>query len=281
MGSPFTAIASKLLNKPHITFDDTENAIITQLMYKPFTDVILSPSAYKKDFGKKHIRFNGYMELLYLHPNRFFPDASIREQLGIGMDEKYCIIRFVKWKAHHDVHHTGISLQNKIKIVAEFSKYARVFISSELELPASLKPFQIHLSYEKIHDAINFASLIFGESATMASEAAVLGTPAIYIDKTGRGYTSEEENTFGLVFNFGETLTEQTTAIEKGIELLSSPNIKSEWIIRRDKMLSKKIDVTAFIVWFVENYPSSFREMKNNPDFQNVHRVIFPNKHIV
>ena len=33
-------------------------------------------------------------------------------------------------------------------------------------------------------------------------------------------------------------------------------------------MLADKIDVTAFLVWFVENYPQSFQIMKENPDYQ-------------
>jgi len=33
-------------------------------------------------------------------------------------------------------------------------------------------------------------------------------------------------------------------------------------------MLEDKIDVTAFLVWFVENYPESFSIMRENPDYQ-------------
>ena len=33
-------------------------------------------------------------------------------------------------------------------------------------------------------------------------------------------------------------------------------------------MLADKIDVTAFMVWFIENYPGSFRIMKEEPDYQ-------------
>ena len=40
-----------------------------------------------------------------------------------------------------------------------------------------------------------------GESATMASECAVLGVPAIYAAQTGRGYTNEQESRYGLVTN--------------------------------------------------------------------------------
>ena len=34
-------------------------------------------------------------------------------------------------------------------------------------------------------------------------------------------------------------------------------------------MLAYKIDITAFLVWFVENYPVSAKIMKENPDYQN------------
>ena len=42
-----------------------------------------------------------------------------------------------------------------------------------------------------------------------------------------------------------------------------------EWQRRQKKMLSEKIDVTAFLLWFVENYPESADVMKTNPEFQN------------
>ncbi len=34
------------------------------------------------------------------------------------------------------------------------------------------------------------------------------------------------------------------------------------------KMLADKIDVTAFMVWFVEDFPESFKIMKSDPDYQ-------------
>ena len=45
-------------------------------------------------------------------------------------------------------------------------------------------------------------------------------------------------------------------------------NLKEEWQVRRQKMLVDKIDVSAFYVWFIENYPESARIMKENPDYQ-------------
>ncbi len=169
----------------------------------------------------------------------------------------------------YDIRHHGITPENKLKIIHEFSKYTQVFISSEGELPSSLKKYQINIPYDKIHDAIKYACLVFGDSATMTSEAAILGTPSIYIGNVDLGNMVEEQDKYNLVFNFDESPSNQDIAIEKGIELLSDINIKTRWNDRKEKMLSEKIDTTAFIVWFVENYPSSFQKMKEDLNYQN------------
>ena len=33
-------------------------------------------------------------------------------------------------------------------------------------------------------------------------------------------------------------------------------------------MIKDKIDVTKFLVWFIENYPSSANTLEINPDYQ-------------
>ena len=51
-------------------------------------------------------------------------------------------------------------------------------------------------------------------------------------------------------------------------ELLSQENLKEQWKIKRDRLLADKIDVTAFYVWFIENYPESAKIMRKNPEYQ-------------
>ena len=46
-------------------------------------------------------------------------------------------------------------------------------------------------------------------------EAAVLGTPSIYIDDKGRGYTDEQESEYKMVFNFSESERDQIRSISK------------------------------------------------------------------
>jgi predicted glycosyltransferase len=265
--SMYAAITAFLMRRPHISFEDTFNKEQV-LLYKPFTKVILTGNYQHPLKSEKVLRFAGYHELAYLHPKRFLPDQTILQELGVEEGEKYVIFRFVSWNASHDFGHTGISYENKIKAVNEFTKLARVFISSEKQLPDELVKFKIKIAPHRMHDAIAFASLVFGESATMITEGAMLGVPGIYLDNTGRYYTKELQTKYRLVFNCSESLSDQQLAILKGMELLQQPNIKKEWQQKREKMLADKIDVTAFLVWFIENYPVSASIMKENPDYQ-------------
>jgi predicted glycosyltransferase len=120
-----------------------------------------------------------------------------------------------------------MNVNNKIKAVEEISKYAKVFISSEEELPQKLKKYKLNLPSEKINDLLYFASLTFGDSSTIASESAVLGTPAIFIDNVGRGYTEEEEKKYGLVYNFSESKVDQKLSIKKAVKLLTDVKSRS------------------------------------------------------
>jgi hypothetical protein len=39
-------------------------------------------------------------------------------------------------------------------------------------------------------------------------------------------------------------------------------------MIRKNKLLEGKIDVTAFLVWFVEQFPESIKMVKEDPGYQ-------------
>jgi hypothetical protein len=100
--------------------------------------------------------------------------------------------------------------------------------------------------------------MYIGEGATVASEAAVLGTPALYVNTLRLGYTDEEEERYGLVYNFSDPTTGEKKAFEKAIELLGNENLKHDWQKKRGKLLKEKIDVTKWMTEFIENYPESF-----------------------
>jgi len=114
----------------------------------------------------------------------------------------------------------------------------------------------------------NFPQLLTILKGEMIAEAAVLGTPSIrFNDFAGKlGYLEELEHKYGLTY--GIKTSEPEKLYQKIEELLNTPDLKEEWKKRRQKMLSEKIDVTAFMVWFIENYPESVAIMKKNPDYQ-------------
>ena len=266
--SAYIAQVSKLMNKPYIGFDDTEHASLNRLLYLPFTNIIITPSCFQRNLGKKHLRINSYLELFYLYPKYFTPDPSVLKILGVNENEKYVIMRFVSWNASHDVGHSGLTLKMKRKAVKELSKYAKVFISSEGELPEDLKKYQIKIPPERMHDALYYASMFLGESGTMMAESAILGSPAFKCNSFSgiAGVHEEKERKYGLNYSFLPQAFEQM--MDQIRKFLSMNDLENEWEKRRQKMLNDKIDVTKFMIWFVENYPKSVLIIKKNPEYQ-------------
>jgi predicted glycosyltransferase len=100
-----------------------------------------------------------------------------------------------------------------------------------------------------VHHLMAFAQVIVGESATMASEAAVLGVPAVFIATTSRGYIDDQERRYGHVRHFTEA--EFEPAIEAlGTLLTRGPRELGS--AARARLLADKIDVTAWMVEYIE-----------------------------
>jgi len=260
-GSIYAAHIAWLIRKPHISMEDSGNMEQIKL-YRPFTKVMLIPDILPHDFGPKQIKYHANHELHYLHPNYFEPSKKIYEYLDIDKNTPYCIMRFVSWKATHDYGHTGFTAEEKKELINYLSSKMAVFITSEIPLPEEYQKYQIKIPPEKIHDALAFSELVVSEGATIASEAGVLGTPTIYVNSIIRYYNEDQEK-YGLVFNYrngSKALTKAKEIVENNYKL----NIQKN----RKQFLQDKIDPTAFLIWFIENYPESAKIMKKNPDYQ-------------
>jgi len=268
-GSMYSAHAAWLIGKPHIAFDDTYNMEQIHL-YEPFTPVILTGAYEHPRVSKKEIRYAGYHELSYLHPKYYKPDKGILDDLGVRPDEKYVLVRFIALNATHDIGNKGVSPQQKIEAVKTLSKYARVFISSEGALPKELEGYRLRTKPEQLLDVMAYASLVWGESITIPAEAAVLGVPALNNNNMKSWYLQDEQDNYGLCFCYKSSEEDLNKALQKCIELLSmdKQKLSEQWRVKREKLLKDHIDVTTFLVWFVENYPESKRIMTENPDYQ-------------
>jgi uncharacterized protein len=264
-------LVSKFTRMKAIGFDDDDMAVTPAFAkYANKASVILTPSALKHEQrGSNHITYEGYHELAYLHPKRFEPFTEVFELPGIFSNTDYFIVRFNSFKAHHDVSQHGMTFEQKKELVKKLGERGKVFISTETDLDTEFSQYKVPNKPEMMHSILAHSKMYVGESQTMTSEAAILGTPALKCNTfAGRlSIPKELEEKYGLCFSYLPEDFEKMLA--KIDELLAMPDLKAEWQRRRQKLLSEKIDVTAFMLWFVENYPESVAIMKSNPDYQN------------
>lgn len=269
--SPEIAHLGKINKIPSLFFGE-DDVNLSSIMYLgaclcyPFFSNIVSPIGCNNSiWNKKTIYYDGYQKLAYLHPNCFIPD---RAKVDIPVYEKLFILRFVNSAAYHDVNTTGINNSIANKIINILLPHGRILITSERELPLEFEKYRFRGNLSDIHHYLYYANLFIGDSQSMAVEAAMLGTIGIrFNDFVGKISVLEEiENKYQL--SIGIKSSQPDLLFEKIKEIIDDSNIQNTWKKRRQKMLSEKIDVTAFIVWFVENYPKSVKIIKENPDYQ-------------
>lgn len=252
IGGVFAAHVGFAIRKPVVVWDDTEHAGISHKMTFPFATSIQTPSCYLKKLGDKQVFYAGCHELAYLHPNRFSPDREVVRSLGIDPDEKYAVVRLVSWQAHHDVGQSGFDKSSITDFIETISKKVKPYITSEIKLPDALEKYKLKIPFNKIHHVLAFADLCITEGATMASEAALLAVPAIYINTLSAGTILEFEK-YGLLHH----ITDTKRALEKSIEILSNRESKDLYRVLNKKYLADKIDVTQYIIATVENFVSN------------------------
>ncbi|MGB9879201.1 MAG: DUF354 domain-containing protein [Anaerolineae bacterium] len=238
-------------------------------LFKPLTDVIITPSTFRDYLGEKHIRIDSYKELAYLHPNYYKPNDDIFEYLGISKGEEYAVLRFNAFDAVHDLQVSGFNPDQKVRLVKSLSNYARIFVSGEGKIPNGIKDHVLKTPKSRIHDVLYYAKLLVTDTQTMATEAALLGTPTIrsnnFVDlKREMGNFIELEKRYGLLFN----IRDREAAISLAEELANRKGLKDEWRAKRELLLKEKIDVSSFMVWFIENFPESYSIIKLDPEVQ-------------
>lgn len=234
------------------------------------SDFILTPDCLKHEKrGKNHIPYPSFHELAYLHPNRFVPDPAVLTEAGIKKDEHYFLLRFNAFKAHHDSGTKGLSKEQKQKLVHFLKAYGKVFITSEKEIDPEFEPYRLPVSPEKIHSLLYYATLFVGDSQTMTTEAALLGTPGFKCNSfAGRlSIPNEIENRYKLCFSY---LPGDFDKMLLNIQVhLEMPDLKRIFAERRERMLRDKVDLTSFLVYLVDQFPGSAARAYNSASVWN------------
>ncbi len=231
-------------------FYGTEIAKLTNSFVYPLADYVITPDSYQGKVGSNHVTYPGFHELAYLHPHRFTPDRAVVEGLGIDTSQPYFVVRFVSYQASHDIGVNTLQAERKVELVRKLAERGRVLVSSEAALPPELERHRMKIPVSRIHHVLAFARMLVGESATMASEAAVLGVPAVYVSLYGRGFTDDLER-YGLVKNFnGPRVNENWVAAVAEWE--ATPNLTDKMREAQARMLSEKVNLTSFMLEFFE-----------------------------
>jgi len=257
----FTAF---FFHKPCILIDDTEHNTINHLLNKPFHPTILVPYYFNLDLGKHQRRFTSFVEYLYLHPDYFSPNKNILEKYKL-IEKDYVIVRYITYDAAHDSKVKPVSEPIKKQLIQELAKHYRVLLFHEnTEVEEFYKPYILSIKPEELHHIMVYAAFCLTEGATMASESGILGIPYIYINPLQVGYIVEQTK---LQPDLAISCSDENVimdVLQEKLNSLKEGNFQKE----RNVITDNIINPTKFLVWFVENYPTSKHIMQVNPEYQ-------------
>lgn len=247
---PSAVHAAALSGAASVVFTDTEYAWKVSKLIAPFVDYWCTPEGFRRDYGDNQRYHKGFDELAYLHPNWFRPDGDRLRQYGVDPNERYFVLRFVSMAAHHDGSRSGFSPAAKRRLVEALSEYGNVYISSERPLPPDLNEYEAPVPPEEIHQLLAGAELMVGDSETMTTEAALLGTPTI---RSNSHATDEALGVFVQLEERGlvESIGDEAEAHDRAIELVTSPDAGHQWEQRRNSLLEDTVDVTEYMLGII------------------------------
>lgn len=242
--SPYSPIISKFSKAKTVVFPDAEVVPLINNFVAPNADLIVTPDNFKLQYGDHHHRVNGFFEEAYLSTDAFLPDPSKLKPLGLGQGETFSLLRFVGWFANHDVNQGGFTTEQKKELVERLLKKGRVFISSEAELPEWFSPYQLKVDPNHIHHVLHYASLYIGDSQTMATEAALLGTPAIRFNS----FVGKNDMSNFIILEKELDMLRNVGSFEDLIKVLDvfldTHDLKSQWLVKRKDFFANKPDLT-------------------------------------
>jgi len=179
VGSYGIAQAAYFLRKPSVIFyDDIEYKLLVE-SFKPFATRMVFPSNCQIR-GKKTVKYKGFKELAYLHPNYFTPNEEVLAEYGLE-PSKYVFIR--------EVSSSSLNYHNLIQ--GQLANVCHYLRDMDLEVVLSLENKSLKNRFEgqctilkepvsDIHSLLHFASLTISSGDSMARESCLVGTPSIY-----------------------------------------------------------------------------------------------------
>ena len=172
------AIASCINRIPYLSFEDDFEYKIPFYHANIFAARHIMPDFIKFE-NRKTIKYKGFKELSYLHPNYFKPSFDELNNYSLKLN-KYVFIR--------QIDNVSLNYKDSNKYLFSIIKHLK---SKNIIVVISFENDSLKEKYEKesvilqepvedIHSLMKFASFVISSGDTMAREACLLGTPCIY-----------------------------------------------------------------------------------------------------
>ncbi|MBT4513006.1 MAG: DUF354 domain-containing protein [Chloroflexi bacterium] len=165
--------------KPSVVFSDDVETKLANYPYECIATYIVRP-AFTRSKGKRILTYNGFKELAYLHPNYFVPNRHVLDKYNVQPGE-YVFIREV---SNTTINYRHLQEGSLVDICPSLKQMGFKIILS-LENKALRPQFEneciiLEEPVNDIHSVLHYAALAICSGDSMAREACLVGTPAIY-----------------------------------------------------------------------------------------------------
>jgi len=234
IGSVSLTHAAFVLRTPSVMFEDDIEYKLAYYPYKYFATNIVMPECIPAR-GKKILKYKGFKELAYLHPNYFIPSKSVLTEYSLTPNN-YIFIR--------EVSNTSLNyLRLKEGLLSKVCPYLKdmgfdIVLSLEnKELRKQFEDYCIILNepVSDVYSLLHYASLTISSGDSMARESCLVGTPAIYTGKRDMAINREliKKGCFFKADNVSDVMQLVRKIIEEDIKGKTRYTIKeaieNEW----------------------------------------------------
>lgn len=176
---PTSSIAAKIAQIPYLAFDDDFEYKIPFYHANLFATKHIYPDFIKYS-SKNAVKYQGYKELAYLHPNYFSPRIEEIKNLGI-IENGYVFIRHIS-NVSLNYKETNDTLFELLSILKSFK--IKVLLSIEDKSLVCKIDSEVIILNEPIPDIYSlmyFAILAISYGDTVARECSLIGVPTVYV----------------------------------------------------------------------------------------------------
>lgn len=176
-GSINIAHETRFFGKPAIIFGDDIEYKLVYYLIKPFATQLVMPSSAR---GKNLLKYKGFKELAYLHPNHFTPDKKALEPYNLDPYE-YVFIREI---SSASLNYRRAEM-GKLSKIMDYLKQMDLKILLSIEDKSLIDLFKDYCIILKepiadIHSLLHFAAFTVSSGDSIARESCLVGIPSIY-----------------------------------------------------------------------------------------------------